>query len=70
MSVDVPLLQDDALIVSWQPFKIYAATPEDAGVRVGIKRVDTSLDVDPLRAIEKTWETFRSAPPWSIATVL
>lgn len=37
MSINARLLEDDALIVKWHSAKVYAATPEDVGVRVAIK---------------------------------
>jgi Holliday junction resolvase RusA-like endonuclease len=37
LSVDSKALADDSLIVRWEAQKVYAATPEDVGVRVGIK---------------------------------
>jgi Holliday junction resolvase RusA-like endonuclease len=37
LSIDSQALTDDALIVKWHASKLYAANPEDAGVRVAIK---------------------------------
>lgn len=39
LSVDSNCIEDDALIVKWHSSKVYAATPEDAGVKVAIKTV-------------------------------
>ena len=39
LSIDSNALEDDALIVRWHSAKVYAATPEDVGVRVAIKTV-------------------------------
>jgi len=57
MSVDSQLIQDDSLIVSWIPAKIYAAAPEDAGVRVAIRAVDLESHSDPLQAIQAAWSS-------------
>ena len=55
MSVDTQLIQDDSLIVSWLPAKVYATNPEDSGVRVAIRSVDIENDKDQLAAIEAAW---------------
>lgn len=39
LSVDSAALADDALIVRWHASKVYAATPEDVGVKVAVKTV-------------------------------
>lgn len=39
LSVDCNALVDDAIIVRWHSAKVYAATPDDVGVRVAIKTV-------------------------------
>lgn len=39
LSVDSKCIEDDALIVKWHSSKVYAAVPEDAGVKVAIKTV-------------------------------
>ena len=37
LSVDSNALADDSLIVAWDAVKVYAAVPEDVGVRVSIR---------------------------------
>jgi crossover junction endodeoxyribonuclease RusA len=38
LSIDSNALSDDSLIVKWHASKLYADNPQDAGVRVAIKR--------------------------------
>lgn len=44
LSVDSNALADDALIVRWHAQKVYAANPEDVGVRVAIKTMAFAED--------------------------
>jgi Holliday junction resolvase RusA-like endonuclease len=37
MSIDAKAMDDDSLIVKWHASKLYAATPDDVGVRVAVK---------------------------------
>ena len=44
LSINAQALADDALIVGWRVSKLYAAFPEDMGVRVTIRTVQNAMD--------------------------
>lgn len=45
LSVDSSAVEDDSLIVAWDAIKVYAALPEDVGVKVFI-RLATGADLE------------------------
>lgn len=51
LSVDSNALADDSLIVAWDAIKVYAALPEDVGVKVQIR---LASDLDLQRAVMET----------------
>lgn len=54
LSVDSAALADDSLIVKWHASKLYCTNPNDAGVRVAIKRATTD-ELAELKASETTF---------------
>lgn len=53
LSVDSSAVADDSLIVAWDAIKVYAALPEDVGVKVRI-RLATEADLNQAFAVTKS----------------